>query len=144
MALIARPHNSICPGLCPPGVRKVGLINLPCRGGAPRQIHQKVGGMASTLKPHNSITESQSLPRFLHPGPGSRLLSRTHATQGGTTGSPEGSLIASPQANIIWKGMLFPRKMASVVWEMNSVKESWQLSLHLSLSPKLKPQSVLR
>lgn len=86
--------------------------------------------------------KATSLPGLLHPSPGSWLLSRTHATWGWTTGRPEGGLTAFPRANGLippWKGMFSPRKMASVVWEMDSAQESWQLSLHLSLSRATTP-----
>ena len=51
---------------------------------------------------------------------------------GGAIGNSEGETNALPQVDAIGRSMLHPRKMPSVVWEMNSAQGSLQLSLQLS------------
>ena len=174
------------------------LVNLPLAGGA-GQAWQKVGGVASTQVPQNSVSprfcldlgkgqtsRSQegratwspeggarqsmrgrcqsgswenggcdfhpkatplsywrllSLPRSLRPGPDSWLLSRVLAPQGGATGSPGEGAIAFSQAYVVWRRVLYPRKMVFEVWESNSAQEFQHCPL--SFLPRATNQSLL-
>lgn len=90
MALAPEPHNSVCPGIFPEipainGEELLRVLSIHRAVGSPEggasgsfmvgsttsQVHGNMGGMAPATKLYNLVKDTPSLPRLVHPDPGS-------------------------------------------------------------------------
>ena len=142
MAPVLEPHNSASPEFCQ-DLRKAwvrqGGATTSWEGGTARswrvkllellwwqgtgQAYGKLGRMAPSPQPQDSLSGTPWICLDLYIlDPGSWLLYRVWASQGGDTVILESGSLVFFQADALCRVVLHPRKMVPAVWERDSAQ----------------------